>query len=121
MHGRPGKGPWLGKEERVLPPYFLPIDAPHFGHFNEENRKPGLGGTSVLQAGQRPAAFVGLAWIIGASLKLFPPGSKFFPDLMGFCPFLWGIFISSFVSDIRRLYPGNKVYYFHPDFVLKFR
>ena len=33
-------------------PYFLTKGDPHLGHFSDDRRKPGLGGTSVWQAGQ---------------------------------------------------------------------
>jgi hypothetical protein len=72
--------------------YFVfPSGVPHFGHFREDMRKPGLGGISVLHVGQRPATFGFFPEPICASANCFVDCAKLPTALVGFCPFLCGM------------------------------
>lgn len=67
------------------------MDAPHLGHLSADNLKPGLGGTSALQAGHMPTAGPPLAGPPAEEFILLPFCPKFLIARVGFCPFLCGI------------------------------
>lgn len=71
--------------------YFLPMDAPHFGHVKDENRNPGLGGTAVLHFGQCPSPPPACLRPFNPGSETAPGASNVFPTLMVFCWFRPGM------------------------------
>lgn len=71
--------------------YFFPMEAPHLGQVNEENRNPGLGGTGVPHLGQCPSPPPPCFGPFTPGSDIAPAASKVFPTFMVFCWFRPGM------------------------------